>query len=75
MGLCLFLTTCFGVDFAKAQTRGLGFRGLVPPAGAEKKKYRVKVEALDLPLIKAKDWRGRIRKVFAGPPGFLETMG
>ena len=75
LGICLFLTIGFWPKFANAQTRGLGFRGLVPPAGAKQKKYKVRVEALDLPLIKTKDWRGRVRKVFVGPPGFLETQG
>lgn len=60
---------------AIAQNRGLGFRGLVPPAGVKQNKYKIKVETLDLPLIKAQDSEGHFRKVFIGPPYFLNESG
>ncbi|MBN2372553.1 hypothetical protein JXL19_02035 [bacterium] len=71
----VFIFAAFGSKFANAQTRGLGFKGLVPPAGAKQKKYKIRVEALDLPLILAKDSKGEAKKVFTGPPGFLESKG
>ena len=67
----LFFSTisCWG------QTRSLGFRGMVPPAKAKKYKYKIQVDALDLPLINARDDDGNPVRVFIGPSFFLREEG
>ena len=57
------------------QGRSLGFKGLVPPGGSEKKIYKGKVILVDLPLIKIKTGLWSSPKVFIGPPGYLNKQG
>lgn len=69
---CVLIALTSGDSFAQ---RGLGFKGMVPPSNAKPKKYTIKVDELDLPLIRAIDDEGAFVKVFLGPYYFFRERG
>ena len=69
--VCLITIPCP----VRAQGRGLGFRGLVPPRNAKPERYKGEVTGMDLPLVMIKEGLWGSAKVFVGPPGFLHEQG
>ncbi len=70
-----FMTLAYSPYLTWGQSRSLGFRGLVPPPNAKRKKFKGEVVLTDLPLIRIRDIMRRSIKVFVGPPSFLNEQG